>query len=86
MQIKINLTKLTGACVRTLKGASGNEKQCIIIPLDSGLVMQDGKVYIIAQAFELTNKKGQSHFLKRKIEPEERLNYNDLQVIGGITE
>lgn len=83
-EIKINLTKLAGSCVREMKGQSGTVKKCIIIPLDSGLVIEDKGVYLKLQAFELKDKKGQSHFLKRKIHTEENITYNDLPVIGGI--
>lgn len=83
-EIKINLTKLPGSCIRTMRGQSGAEKPCIIIPLDSGLVVEDKSCYLLLQTFELTNPKGQTHFLKRKIHSSENLNYNDLPVIGGI--
>lgn len=83
-EIKINLTKLPGSCVRTMRGQSGAEKPCIIIPLDSGLVVEDKGCYLLLQTFELKEAKGQTHFLKRKIHSSEALSYNDLPVIGGI--
>jgi len=67
-----------------MKGKSGTEKPCLIIPLDSGLVIEDSKCYLLLQTFELNNPKGQTHFLKRKIHSTETINYNDLPVIGGI--
>lgn len=84
--IKINLTKLTGACVRTLTGKTGTAKPCLIIPLDAGLTIEKDSVYLKLKAFELTVKNGQTHFLKREVHPEEHINYNELPVIGGIKE
>ena len=89
LQIKLNLTKLAGACVRNMKGSSGAVKPCLIIPLDSGLVIEDKSCYLYISAFELTNKKGQSHICKLKLSIDEynaltEQQRNDLPIIGGI--
>lgn len=91
-EIKINLTKLSGAFVHMLTGKTGTKKKCLIIPLEeSGLYMQDGKVYIKVIGQELTNQKGQSHMIKLYIEPEQyhalsETERNKLPVIGGVKE
>jgi len=89
-QIKLNLTRLTGSFVHDLKGGTGTVKKCLVIPLqDSGLVIEDKSVYLYVAAFELENKKGQSHICKLKLSADEyhtltEQQRNDLPIIGGI--
>ncbi|MGC3979056.1 MAG: hypothetical protein QM751_13020 [Paludibacteraceae bacterium] len=87
MKIKINLTKIKGACRLALQGKNGI-KECLVIPLDSiGLVHQNNSVYINLYAFELKDKKGQSHFIKQVFTVEQLDSLTDAErniVIGGI--
>jgi hypothetical protein len=91
-EIKINLTKISGSFVHNLKGKTGTVKSCLIIPLEnSGLYMEDGKVYIKVIGQELTQKKGQTHLCKLAIDYDQYMHLteaerNALPIIGGIKE
>lgn len=92
LQIKLNLTRLHGSFVHSLRGGSGVVKKCLVIPLEgSGLVIESGNVYIKASAFEMKNPKHQTHICKLSIDIEKYTSLteaerNDLPIIGGIHE
>jgi len=91
-EIKINLTKLAGAFVRNLTGSSGAVKRCLVIPLEnSGLYIEDGKVYIKVIGLELKEPKSQTHLVKLAVDFQEYIHMdekqkNALPIIGGVKE
>ena len=65
--IRINVERLQGACIRSMKGGSGQMKQCIIIPCEDNPCIYRGEkgTYLNITAIEIKNPKYDStHVLK----------------------
>ncbi len=77
--IRVNLSRLTGAFVRNLKGSTATKK-CLIIPIDDSPCLYHGKkgVYLNTIAFELEEKKyDDTHIVKGGINKEQREKMTD---------
>lgn len=69
-KLKINLLKLQGAFVTTIKGKT-DTKRCVIIPInDAHLFAGEKGIYLNMQALEFTNggKYGDSHLIKQEFQ------------------
>jgi len=91
LAIKINLTRIPGAIFTKLTGRSGEQKPCIVIPVeDAGLFVGEKGVYLDATALEFKEQKyDDSHFIKQSIPKEiyETLTdeqKNAIPIIGGV--
>lgn len=69
-KLKINLLKLQGAFITTIKGKT-ETKRCVIIPInDAHLFAGEKGIYLNMQALEFTNggKYGDSHMIKQEFQ------------------
>lgn len=69
-KLKINLLKLQGAFVTTIKGKT-ETKRCVIIPInDAHLFAGEKGIYLNMQALEFPNggKYGDSHMIKQEFQ------------------
>lgn len=68
-RIKLNLLRLPGAFVSTLKGKSA-QKRCLCIPIDEAQIFVGQKgCYLDLSAWELrvANELGNSHYIKQRL-------------------
>jgi len=72
--LKLDLSKLKNACVKELKGKSG-EIKCLIIPIDDNNLFvseKTGGVYLDCTCTEVQNPKyDQTHYIKRRYTKEQ---------------
>ena len=89
--IKIDLLKLKNTCATNLKGKT-ETKRCLIIPIDDNSIFVGEKgIYLDLTAFELQEKRGQSHILKVNIPKEVRDAMSEEErkaqpIVGGMKE
>lgn len=88
--IKIDLLKLSGACVRDLQGKTAT-KRCVIIPVDDNDIFVGKRgCYLDITAFEMTNPQyGETHLLKKDIPKAKRDAMSEEErratpILGGL--
>lgn len=92
--IKITLTSLNHV-IKTMKGKSGNETRCLIIPIKNNNLFESdkGNIYLDLIAFPLknSNEYGDTHLLKQSLSKEIRESLTDeeknkLPIFGNVKE
>lgn len=88
LSIKLNLMRLNKVGVTSLKGRSGNEVKCLVIPIEENrLFVGEKGIYLDLSAFK--TKEGNRYLIKKSISKddynamteEER---NSQPIIGGV--
>lgn len=91
--MKLDLSKLKNACVKDLKGKSG-EIKCLIIPIDDNNLFvseKTGSVYLDCECKEVQNPKyDQTHYIKRRYTKEQYYQMDaedrkNIPIIGNLT-
>ena len=90
LSIKINLTRLPGVIFTKLTGKSGQQKDCIVIPVeDCHLFVGEKGVYLDLSAYEFREQKySDSHMVKQSFSKEviEEIKSIALTVNPNLTE
>ena len=88
LSIKLNLMRLNKVGVTSLKGRSGNEVKCLVIPIEENrLFVGEKGIYLDLSAFK--TKEGNRYLIKKSISKddynamteEER---NSQPIVGGV--
>lgn len=91
--MKLDLSKLKNACVKELKGKSG-EIRCLIIPIDENNLYvseKTGSIYLDCECKEVQNPKyDQTHFIKRRYTKEQYYQMDaedrkNIPIIGNLS-
>ena len=91
--MKLDLSKLKNACVKELKGKSG-EIKCLIIPIDENSLYvseKTGSIYLDCECKEVQNPKyDQTHYIKRRYTKEQYYQMDaedrkNIPIIGNLS-